>query len=271
MDQSVLALQLKEAVSNSLESELFANASWLGERLLAEQDSEEVRLLLAKAYMGEQKYPKAFAILSPCRSHECRYKLAQVAMRLNNLQIAERALLNMFTDDRNEKQRDRARGYQHARETGQVPGAAGYYLLGVIYDRKGTSPQAVECFEEALRIDPTLWIAYERLVKHKPNTPLTEIFPSTFDNLSPEARVNFSKTPLHKKKPRVAEPPSASPAGESLKKTPFTKSTKENEQRAAFANSAEPDASMLTPTPTRGVQDPRLNQAPNQQRPQDNS
>ena len=50
-----LTQQLKEAVERSLSSELLVNASWLGERLLAEEDTAENRLLLAKSYMGEQK------------------------------------------------------------------------------------------------------------------------------------------------------------------------------------------------------------------------
>lgn len=45
---SVLQQQLKDAVINSLNNELYTNASFLCERLLAEVDNEEVRLMLAE-------------------------------------------------------------------------------------------------------------------------------------------------------------------------------------------------------------------------------
>ena len=45
---SLLQQQLKDAVLNSLNNELFDNATFLCERLFAEIDNEDVRLLLAE-------------------------------------------------------------------------------------------------------------------------------------------------------------------------------------------------------------------------------
>lgn len=47
---SILQQQLKAAVINSLNNEINENAVFLCERLFAEVDSEEVRLLLAECY-----------------------------------------------------------------------------------------------------------------------------------------------------------------------------------------------------------------------------
>jgi len=48
-----LECQLIEAIRSSLQTELFQNASFLAERLLAEVSNEEVKLLLAEAYIGK--------------------------------------------------------------------------------------------------------------------------------------------------------------------------------------------------------------------------
>jgi thioredoxin-like negative regulator of GroEL len=48
--------QLIETVKQSLRNELYANASFLCERLHAEVKNEDVKLLLAECYLGES-YP----------------------------------------------------------------------------------------------------------------------------------------------------------------------------------------------------------------------
>lgn len=50
---SVLQQQLKDAVVNSLSNELYSNAAFLCERLLAEIDNEDVRLMLAECYASK--------------------------------------------------------------------------------------------------------------------------------------------------------------------------------------------------------------------------
>lgn len=80
--------------------------------------------------------------------------------------------------------RDRAKTYKNSME--QIPnGAAGLYLLGMIYERKAQTQQAEECYELALKEDPTLWTAYEKLVTFKAKQPLQKHFPDNYDNLSP--------------------------------------------------------------------------------------
>lgn len=44
-------------------------------------------------------------------------------------------------------------------------GASGFYLLGVVLEKQGKVKQAVECYEKALLMQPTLWCAFEKLCK----------------------------------------------------------------------------------------------------------
>jgi hypothetical protein len=53
MSNSILISQLYENICNSLQKELYANAVFYGERLINENDSEEVKYLLAQAYIGK--------------------------------------------------------------------------------------------------------------------------------------------------------------------------------------------------------------------------
>jgi len=49
---SKLEIQLWETLKTSLKYELYSNAAFAGERLLAQTNLEDVRLKLAKAYNG---------------------------------------------------------------------------------------------------------------------------------------------------------------------------------------------------------------------------
>jgi hypothetical protein len=50
----MLINQLHEIVTDSLNKDLYTNAIFYGERLMSEQDSEEVRYLLGKSYIGKE-------------------------------------------------------------------------------------------------------------------------------------------------------------------------------------------------------------------------
>ena len=53
---SRLDVDLVEAIRSSINNHLPSNAAFLGERLLAENDSEETRNVLAECYMRENKW-----------------------------------------------------------------------------------------------------------------------------------------------------------------------------------------------------------------------
>ena len=83
-----------ESAKNSLRFELYANASFLCERLLAQVDNEEVRLLLAESYLGENKPYKAYDVLKQCTSPANRYKMALTCIKLDRPVEAEKVLLD---------------------------------------------------------------------------------------------------------------------------------------------------------------------------------
>lgn len=44
-------------------------------------------------------------------------------------------------------------------------GAPGYYLLGYVLECQFKNEKAIECYESALQLQPTLWCAFERLCR----------------------------------------------------------------------------------------------------------
>ena len=64
-----------------------------------------------------------------CKNSQNRYKLAQIALKINDLVNAEKALLNNIEDTRTFKTKEQI--------AEQIPnGAAGYFLMGLIYERR---------------------------------------------------------------------------------------------------------------------------------------
>ena len=91
---TLLEMQLIESIKSSLQFELYNNASFLCERLLAQCDNEEIRLLLAESYLGDGKAYKAYDVLKGCSGSQNRYKLALTCLKLNKLTEAEKVLLD---------------------------------------------------------------------------------------------------------------------------------------------------------------------------------
>lgn len=174
--KTLLESQLIDAIKESLQNYMIPNATFLSERLLAERDSEENRSLLADCYMGENKHYKAFHILQQCKSEENRYKFATVCLKLNKLKEAERALSpSHFSDIFSNKY-----GNQASLRLDNVPnGSYGIYLLGLIYEKQQKHAEAKEFFIKSLEMNPTLWVAYEKLCKLGehilPNKIFTEV------------------------------------------------------------------------------------------------
>lgn len=129
--------QLLESAKNSLRYELYGNASFLCERLLAQVDNEEVRLLLAESYLGEGKAYKAYEVLKGCTSGPNRYKLALTCIKLNQLAEAEKVLL--------EQNNIRSLSLMDPEQLKKVPnGAAGLFLLGQVRELQSKQKDAVK-------------------------------------------------------------------------------------------------------------------------------
>ena len=123
---------------------------------MAQVDNEEVRLLLAEAYLGEGKAYKAYEVLRGCSSPANRYKLALTCIKLNRLSEAEKVLLDQSNI--------RPLSLMDPEQLKKVPnGAAGLYLLGHVRELQSKTKEAVKNYRQALKLDPTLWCAFTRL------------------------------------------------------------------------------------------------------------
>ncbi|KAE8714134.1 Cell division cycle protein 27-like protein B [Hibiscus syriacus] len=137
---------LTERVQNSLRLFMFKNAIFLCERLFAEFPSEVNLQLLAACYLQNNQAYSAYHILKGTQTAQSRYLFAISCFQMDLLSEAETALC-------------------HANEPGgEIPnGAAGHYLLGLIYRYTDRKKSAIHHFRLALSIDPLLWAAYEEL------------------------------------------------------------------------------------------------------------
>ncbi|EPS64113.1 hypothetical protein M569_10668, partial [Genlisea aurea] len=136
---------LADCVRNSLEQLMYRNAIFLCERLCAEFPSEKNLQLLAICYLRNNQAYCAYHILKGSRLPECRYLFALSCFQMDLLKEAEAALSPIYSSL-------------------EVPnGAAGHYLLGLVYRYTDRKQNAIYHFNQALSLDPLLWAAYEEL------------------------------------------------------------------------------------------------------------
>ncbi|KAI3800749.1 hypothetical protein L1987_28843 [Smallanthus sonchifolius] len=139
---------LIDCVQNSLRHLLYRNAIFMCERLCSEYPSETNLQLLAACYLQSNQAYSAYHILKGTQMPQSRYLFAISCYQMDLLNEAEMALCPS-----NEP-------------STEVPnGAAGHYLLGLIYRYTDRLKSAAHQFNQALSIDPLLWAAYEELCK----------------------------------------------------------------------------------------------------------
>ncbi|KAF3441874.1 hypothetical protein FNV43_RR15789 [Rhamnella rubrinervis] len=137
---------LTECVQHSLRDFMYRNAIFMCERLCAEHPSETNLQLLASCYLHNNQAYSAYHILKGTRMAQSRYLFATSCFQMDFLNEAEAALCPT-----NEP-------------SAEVPnGAAGHYLLGLIYRYTDRKKSAIHHFKQALSIDPLMWAAYEEL------------------------------------------------------------------------------------------------------------
>ncbi|XP_021807124.1 cell division cycle protein 27 homolog B isoform X1 [Prunus avium] len=137
---------LRDCVQHSLRDFMYRNAIFLCERLCAEYPSETNLQLLAGCYLQSNQAYAAYHILKGTQVAQSRYLFAISCFQMDLLSEAEAALCTV-----NEP-------------SAEVPnGAAGHYLLGLIYRYTDRRKSAIHHFKQALTIDPSMWAAYEEL------------------------------------------------------------------------------------------------------------
>ncbi|XP_068647637.1 cell division cycle protein 27 homolog B-like [Aristolochia californica] len=137
---------LISCVQSNLRLFMNRNAIFLCERLCAEFPSELNLQLLASCYLRNNQAYCAYHILKGTKMAQSRYLFALSCFQMDLLHEAEASL------------------YPTNESHIEVPnGAAGHYLLGLIYRYTDRRKSAVDHFMQALSIDPFLWSAYEEL------------------------------------------------------------------------------------------------------------
>ncbi|KAH9762524.1 cell division cycle protein 27 [Citrus sinensis] len=137
---------LTDCVQNSLRYFMYRNAIFLCERLCAEFPSEVNLQLLATCYLQNNQAYAAYNILKGMQMALSRYLFAVACYQMDLLSEAEAALSPV-----NEP-------------SAEIPnGAAGHYLMGLIYRYTDRRKNAIHHYKMALSIDPLLWAAYEEL------------------------------------------------------------------------------------------------------------
>ncbi|KAK7271765.1 hypothetical protein RJT34_27937 [Clitoria ternatea] len=137
---------LIDCVQKSIRHFMLSNAIFISQRLCAQFPSETNLQLLAGCYLQSNQPYSAYDILKGTQTAQSRYLFAISCFQMDLLIEAEAALCP-------------------ANNPGtEVPnGAAGHYLLGLIYRYTDRSKSAIQHFKLALSMDPLMWAAYEEL------------------------------------------------------------------------------------------------------------
>ncbi|XP_057757546.1 cell division cycle protein 27 homolog B [Arachis stenosperma] len=137
---------LVDCVQKSLRHFMHSNAIFLCHRLCAEFPTEANLQLLAGCYLQNNQAYSAYSVLKGTQMAQSRYLFAISCFQMDLLSEAEAALCPA-----NEP-------------SAEVPnGAAGHYLLGLIYRYTDRRKSAIDHFKQALSMDPLMWSAYEEL------------------------------------------------------------------------------------------------------------
>lgn len=150
-DYTPLEMQLILNIRESFNYHLIGNATFLAEKLLAERDNQETRLILAECYFAEAKHNMVYQLLKNCTTPACRYLFALAAVKLNKTDQAEAAL-----------QRDTG---SHSFGQGLAANPYSLYLIGEAYERSGKEVEAMSFYKRAFEQNPCLWVAFEKLCK----------------------------------------------------------------------------------------------------------
>lgn len=143
-DWSALELQLLHNIKESFQHHVVSNATFLAEKLLAERDTEETRLVLGECYFAEAKHNMVYRLLKGCQTPAAKYLFSMAAIRINKFENAENTLLS---------------------DPACLENGFGYYLIGEAYERSELATKAVGFYRQALEKNPSLWVAFEKLCK----------------------------------------------------------------------------------------------------------
>ena len=103
------------------------------------------------ASSGDNKPYKAYYILKECASSTGKYKFALTCIKLNKLQEAEKVLATIKIKDEE--------------KTASNLVASIYYTQGMLAEKEVRHKEAYGFYQKCLNIDPTMWVAFERMCR----------------------------------------------------------------------------------------------------------
>ncbi|CAA7056579.1 unnamed protein product [Microthlaspi erraticum] len=171
---------LVNCVEKNLSQFMLTNAIFLCERLLAEFPSEVNLQLLARCYLSNSQAYSAYYILKGSKTPQSRYLFAFSCFKLELHGEAEASLLP---------------SEEYVEE---IPGgAAGHYLLGLIYRYAGRKNSSIQQFRKALSFDPLCWEAYRELCSlgaaEEASTVFGNVAAQRLQMTCVSQRINFSE------------------------------------------------------------------------------
>ncbi|XP_022651347.1 cell division cycle protein 27 homolog isoform X2 [Varroa jacobsoni] len=146
------------AIWQCLNQHKLDDAIFLSERLHAELHSDESLFLLGTSYYRAGRLKATKILLNESSHPQCRYLLARCCLELNDLVKAEQALTGSvpFTTDQDV--------VENVCKVFGDNASFALSLLGEIYASTRRTTRAVEAYQACLRLNPTLWSAFEALV-----------------------------------------------------------------------------------------------------------
>lgn len=205
-----IASQLRHLIYYHLDNSLLKNALFLAQRLVAyESRSAEAAFLLAHCQYQSGFVKAAYDTARPCGSRGshlgCAYVYAQASLELGRFVDGLSAL-----DKSKVLWQSRSTWNQHSESRRQhLPDAAAVLCLkGKLWKAHKNLDQAVDCWAQALRLNPFMWDAFEGLCEAgaKVNVP-------TIYKLSPEMEAMAKQSHQQSLKTETASlPPEKAPA-----------------------------------------------------------
>ncbi|RIA95275.1 hypothetical protein C1645_816869 [Glomus cerebriforme] len=170
-------MPLENMIWNSLENYLYKNATFLAERLYAQdKTNENSRFLLATCYYRSGQRKAAYYLLNSAHSIKCKYLFAKCCLDLDKAEEGKEKLLTIIN---NVETRNPLDSFSSATKLNQTPDLASVLcLLGTLCKNARRLDEAAQYYVQCIKTNPFMWEAFENLCQMGKSTQLDidEIF-----------------------------------------------------------------------------------------------
>ncbi|PKC75688.1 TPR-like protein [Rhizophagus irregularis] len=170
-------MPLENMICNSLENYLYKNATFLAERLYAQDTTNEnSRFLLATCYYRSGQRKAAYNLLNSANSIKCKYLFAKCCLDLDKAEEGKEKLLTIIS---NLETRNPLDSFNSTTKLNQTPDLASVLcLLGTLCKNARRPDEAAQYYVQCIKTNPFMWEAFENLCQMGKSTQLDidEIF-----------------------------------------------------------------------------------------------